>query len=184
MKSQKAPLIALLVLLAFSSAAFSQFSSQDFPSRPIRIVVGFTPGGGPDITARYIAQRLAEPLKQQVVVENRPGAGGTLAAAQVARSAPDGYTLLSVSSAHAAAAAIYQKLPYEPRELDGVIQTGSSKYVLVVAPSLKISSVKELLAEAKAHPGKINFSSAGVGSGTHFAAEIFKAQAQVDVVHI
>src|SRR5262245_60926182 len=88
MQCQTAPLIALLVLLAFCTTV----SSQDFPNRPIRIVVGFTPGGGPDITARHIAQRLAEPLKQQVVVENRPGAGGTLAAALVARSAPDGYT--------------------------------------------------------------------------------------------
>jgi tripartite-type tricarboxylate transporter receptor subunit TctC len=173
-------LIALVLLLACAVPV----SSQDYPSRPLRIVVGFTPGGGPDITARHIAQRLAEPLKQQVVVENRPGAGGTLAAALVARSAPDGYTLLSVSSAHAAAAAIYAKLPYETRDLAGVIQTGSSKYVLVVPPSLKVNSVQQLLAEAKANPGRINFSSAGVGSGTHFAAEIFKALAQVDVVHI
>jgi tripartite-type tricarboxylate transporter receptor subunit TctC len=188
MTSQKAvpAFIALLGLLAFSVPV----SSQDYPNRPLRIVVGFTPGGGPDITARHIAQRLAEPLKQQVVVENRPGAGGTLAAALVARSAPDGYTLLSVSSAHAAAAAIYAKLPYETRDLAGVIQTGSSKYVLVVPPSLKISSerqvssVQQLLAEARANPGRINFSSAGVGSGTHFAAEIFKALAQIDVVHI
>src|SRR5262245_18973865 len=180
MKSQKAPLIALLGLLAFCLPA----ASQDFPSRPLRIVVGFTPGGGPDITARHIAQKLGENLKQQVVVENRPGAGGTLAAAQVARDAPDGHTLLSVSSAHAAAAALYAKLPYEPRDLAGVIQTGSSKYVLVVAPSLKINSLNQLLVEARTHPGKVNFSSAGVGSGTHFAAEIFKAMAQVDVVHI
>jgi tripartite-type tricarboxylate transporter receptor subunit TctC len=181
MTSQKFPaLIALLALLVFSWAA----SSQDFPSRPIRIVVGFTPGGGPDITARHIAQRLTEALGQQVLVENRPGAGGTLAAAQVARSPADGYTLLSVSSAHAAAAAIYPKLPYETRDLAGVIQTGSSKYVLVVGPSLKIASLQQLLAQAKANPGRINFSSAGVGSGTHFAGEILKAMAQIDVVHV
>ena len=179
--SQKVPaFIALCLLLAWAAPV----ASQDFPNRPIRIVVGFTPGGGPDITARHIAQRLAEPLKQQVLVENRPGAGGTLAAALVARSAPDGYTLLSVSSAHAAAAAIYSKLPYETKDLAGVIQTGSSKYVLVVPPSLKIRSVNELLKQAKSHPGKLNFSSAGVGSGTHFAGEIFKALAQIDVVHV
>jgi tripartite-type tricarboxylate transporter receptor subunit TctC len=183
MTSHKIPgLIALLALLAlwFSGSA----ASQDFPSRPIRIVVGFTPGGGPDITARHIAQRLTEVLKQQVLVENRPGAGGTLAAAHVARAAPDGHTLLSVSSAHAAAAAIYPKLPYETRELAGVTQTGSSKYVLVVAPSLRINSLQQLLAEAKGNPGRINFSSAGVGSGTHFAGEIFKSMAAIDVVHI
>jgi len=181
MTSQKTPaLIALLVLLACWLPA----ASQDFPNRPLRIVVGFTPGGGPDLTARYIAQKLGESLKQQVLVENRPGAGGTLAAAQVARAAPDGYTLLSVSSAHAAAAAIYPTLPYETKDLAGVIQTGSSKYVLVVAPALKIHSLQQLLAEAKANPGKINFSSAGVGSGTHFAGEILKAMAQIDVVHV
>ena len=181
MTSQKTPaLIALLVLLACWLPA----ASQDFPNRPLRIVVGFTPGGGPDITARHIAQKLGESLKQQVLVENRPGAGGTLAAAQVARAAPDGHTLLSVSSAHAAAAAIYPKLPYETKDLAGLIQTGSSKYVLVVAPVLKINSLQQLLTEAKANPGKINFSSAGVGSGTHFAGEILKAMAQIDVVHI
>lgn len=181
MTSQKIPgLIALLALLALAGPA----SSQDFPNRPLRIVVGFTPGGGPDLTARHIAQRLTEAFKQQVIVENRPGAGGTLAAAQVARAAPDGYTLLSVSSAHAAAAAIYAKLPYEMKDLAGVTQTGSSKYVLVVAPSLKIHSLQQLLAEAKTNPGRINFSSAGVGSGTHFAGEIFKSMAAIDVVHI
>jgi tripartite-type tricarboxylate transporter receptor subunit TctC len=181
MTSQKVPvLIALAALLALALPV----SSQDFPNRPLRIVVGFTPGGGPDLTARHIAQKLAESLKQQVLVENRPGAGGTLAAAQVARAAPDGYTLLSVSSAHAAAAAIYAKLPYETKELAGVTRTGSSKYVLVVAPSLGMSSLAQLIAEAKASPGRINFSSAGVGSGTHFAGEIFKSMAAIDVVHI
>jgi len=173
-----------LFLAGLLLASAAPVASQDFPNRPIRIVVGFTPGGGPDITARHIAQRLAEPLRQQVLVENRPGAGGTLAAAQVARSAPDGYTLLSVSSAHAAAAAIYPKLPYETKDLAGLIQTGSSKYVLVVAPSLRIGSLQQLLTEAKANPGRINFSSAGVGSGTHFAGEIFKAMAAIDVVHV
>jgi len=181
--SQKFP-AALIVLCLWLLSFAAPVASQDFPNRPIRIVVGFTPGGGPDITARHIAQRLAEPLRQQVLVENRPGAGGNLAAAQVARSAPDGYTLLSVSSAHAAATAIYSKLPYETKDLAGLIQTGSSKYVLVVAPSLKIGSLQQLLAEARANPGRINFSSAGVGSGTHFAGEIFKAMAQIDVVHI
>src|SRR3954452_19526052 len=160
MTSQKIPgFIAFLALLVLGGPA----SSQDFPSRPLRIVVGFTPGGGPDLTARHIAQRLTEAFKQQVIVENRPGAGGTLAAAQVARAAPDGYTLLSVSSAHAAAAAIYPKLPYEMKDLAGITETGVSKYVLVVSPSLQIDSLKKLLEAAKAKPGSLNFSSAGVG---------------------
>jgi tripartite-type tricarboxylate transporter receptor subunit TctC len=162
----------------------SAAACADYPEKPVRIVVGFTPGGGPDITARYLAQELGAIWKQQVIVENRPGAGGSVAAAQVARAVPDGYTLLSVSSAHAAAPAIYAKLPYDPKELTAVTQTGVSKYVLVVAPSLQIASLKELLSQAKAKPGQLNFSSAGVGSGTHFAAEILKARAAIDVVHV
>jgi tripartite-type tricarboxylate transporter receptor subunit TctC len=150
----------------------------------VRIVVGFTPGGGPDITARYLAQELGAIWKQQVIVENRPGAGGSLGAALVARAAPDGYTLLSVSSAHAAAPAIYSKLPYDTKDLTGITQTGSSKYVLVVSPSLGISSLRQLLQVVKEKPGSFNFSSAGVGSGTHFAAEILKARAAIDVVHV
>jgi len=168
--------------LAFAGVAAAQ---DEFPSRPIRIIVGFTPGGGPDITARHIAQKLSEAWKQQVIVENRPGAGGTTAAGVVARAAPDGYTLLSVSSAHAVAAAIYPKLPYDTfADLAGVSLTGSSKYVLVAAPSSGFHSVRELINAAKARPGALNFSSAGVGSGTHFAGEIFKAMAAIDVVHV
>src|SRR4051812_36220914 len=175
----KLGLAGLLLLASLSAAA------QDFPSKPVRIVVGFTPGGGPDIIARQLAQKLGEAWKQQVIIENRPGAGGTLAAALVARAAPDGYTLLSVSSAHAIAPAIYSALPYDTlKELSGITQTGSSKYILVVAPAQEWKSVKDLIAAARASPGRINFSSAGVGSGTHFAAEIFKSLAQIDVVHI
>jgi tripartite-type tricarboxylate transporter receptor subunit TctC len=175
----KAALACVLLLAGLCAAA------DEFPSKPVRILVGFTPGGGPDITARQIAQKLGELWKQQVIVENRPGAGGTLAAAQVARAAPDGYTLLSVSSAHAIAPAIYAGLPYDTlKDLSGITQTGTSKYVLVAAPSQGWKSLKDLIAAAKAKPGQINFSSAGVGSGTHFAGEIFKAMAQIDVVHV
>jgi tripartite-type tricarboxylate transporter receptor subunit TctC len=170
---------AMITVLLFWAATCA---AQDYPGRPVRILVGFTPGGGPDITARYLAQKLGERWGQQVIVENRPGAGGTLAAGFVARAAPDGYTLLSVSSAHAAAAAIYPKLPYDTlKDLAGITQTGASKYVLV---SSEYKSLKDLLAAAKANPGRLNFSSAGVGSGTHFAAEIFKSMAAIDVVHV
>ena len=159
--------------------------SADYPNRTIRIIVGFTPGGGPDITARYVAKKLTEAWKQQVIVDNRPGAGGTIAANMVAHAAPDGYTLLSVSSAHAVGAAIYSKLPYDTfKDFAGITETASSSYVLVVAPSLGIRSVGELLATARAKPGQLNFSSAGVGSGTHFAAEMFKSMAAIDVVHV
>ena len=175
-------IVLVATALLLSGVAFAQ---DHYPNRPLRIVVGFTPGGGPDITARHIAQRLGETFKQPVIVENKPGAGGTVAAALVARSAPDGYTLLSVSSAHAAAAAIYPKLPYDAfKDLAGITQSATSKYVLVVPPSLGVRSIGELVAAARAKPGTINFSSAGVGSGTHFAAEVFKAMAAIDVVHV
>lgn len=186
MPSQTLLFVTALVLSALACAHTAPAAAQDdYPNRPLHIVVGFTPGGGPDITARHIAMRLAERLHQQVIVENRPGAGGTLAAAAVARSAPDGYTLLSVSTAHAAAPAIYASLPYDTlKDLAGVTETAASKYVLVAAPSLGVKSAQELIARAKARPGEMNFSSAGVGSGTHFAAEIFKSMAAIDVVHV
>jgi len=179
---------SLIVLLVAACPALGQQSREpaaSYPSKPIHIVVGFTPGGGPDITARYVAQKLSEAWKQQVVVDNRPGAGGTIAANAVAKAAADGHTLLSVSSAHAVAAAIYPKRPYDTfKDLAGITQTASSSYVLVVAPSLDIRSVGELVAAAKAKPGQLNFSSAGVGSGTHFAGEMLKAMAGIDVVHV
>jgi tripartite-type tricarboxylate transporter receptor subunit TctC len=174
-----------VALALFASLPCVAQQPGDYPSRPIHILVGFTPGGGPDITARWIAQKLGEAWKQQVLVENRPGAGGTVAAGTVARAAPDGYTLLSVSSAHAVAAAIYPKLPYDTfKDLAGITETASSSYVLVAPPSLGVRSVKDLIAAAKAKPGQLNFASAGVGSGTHFAGEMFKAMAGIDVVHV
>jgi len=178
-------LIATLSLAVPLGARAQGDAAADYPSKPIRILIGFTPGGGPDITARHIAQGLGEVWKQQVVVEHRTGAGGTIAAAAVARAAPDGYTLLSVSAAHAIAPAIYSKLPYDTlADLSGITQTGSSKYVLVAAPSAGMASLKDLIAAAKAKPGQLYFSSAGVGSGTHFAAEIFRSMAGIDTVHV
>ena len=180
-----AALLAAMMLPAHALHAQGGDPAADYPAKPIRIVVGFTPGGGPDITARFIAQKLTELWKQQVIVENRTGAGGTIAANLVANASPDGYTLLSVSSAHAVGPAIYARLPYDTRkDLAGITRSATSKYLLVVAPSLGARSVKELLAMAKARPGQLNFSSAGVGSGTHFAGELFKSMAAVDVVHV
>src|SRR5881296_465700 len=143
-------LLSLMAGLAFAAAAGPSCAQADYPNRPVKIMVGFTPGGGPDITARHVAQKLSESWSQQVIVENRPGAGGTLAAAQVARATPDGYTLLSVSSAHAIAPAIYSSLPYDTlKDFAGITQPGSSKYVLVAAPSQGWKSLKDLLAAAK-----------------------------------
>jgi tripartite-type tricarboxylate transporter receptor subunit TctC len=178
--------VGLCVLFASSAhAASTAADTAVFPNKPIRIVVGFTPGGGPDITARLVAQKLTESWKQQVVVDNRPGAGGTIAANTVANANPDGYTLLSVSSAHAVAPAIYTRLPYDTRnDLSGITATATSKYLLVVSPALGIKTVKDLLALAKSKPGQLNFSSAGVGSGSHFTAELFRSMAGVQVVHV
>ena len=178
--------VLLLSAFAGASAHAAQpgAAASPYPTKPIRIIVGFTPGGGPDITARHMAAKLTDTWRQQVIVDNRPGAGGTIAAGTAANANPDGYTLLSVSSAHAVAPAIYPKLPYEPKDLAGISLTAVSKYLLVVAPSSPVKTLKDLLAVAKAKPAQLNFSSAGVGSGTHFAGEQFKTLAALDVVHV
>lgn len=160
-------------------------AAHEFPAKPIRIVVGFTPGGVPDITARFIGQKLIESWKQQVVVDNRTGAGGTIAEQIVANANPDGYTLLSVSNAHAVAPAIYSRLPYDTlKDFAGVTLTANGPALLLVSPALGVKSAKELIEAAKARPGQFNFSSAGVGSGSHFGAELFKSMAGIDVVHV
>ncbi len=177
-------LYAAAAITLAAGAALAQ-PAADYPRKPIRIIVGFTPGGGPDITARYLAQKLTEAWKQQVIVDNRPGAGGTVGANLVATANPDGYTLLSVSSAHAVAPAIYAKLPYDTaKDLSGISQTALSKYLLVAAPALGVKTLEDFLALAKAKPRQLNFSSAGVGSGSHFAAEQFKAAAAINIVHV
>lgn len=177
--------LALSTLPVAAHAAQQDAAGGEFPVKPIRILVGFTPGGGPDITARYIAQKLTEEFKQQVIVDNRPGAGGTIAANLAATANPDGYTLLSVSSAHAVAPAIYEKLPYDAqRDLAGISLSAVSKYVLVAAPGTGYRSLKDLLTAARAKPGQLNFSSAGTGSGTHFAGEQLISMAKINVVHI
>lgn len=167
------------------NAASAVALAADYPSRPIRIVVGFSPGGNPDIAARHIGPRLSESLKQPVIVDNRTGAGGTIAAQLVARSVPDGHTLLSVSAAHAVTPAITEKLAYDTlKDFAGITVTAVSKYVLVTAPASGLRSVKDLLTLARAKPGHLNFSSGGIGSGTHFAAEIFRSMSGIDAVHV
>ena len=191
-KTQDLRLARWLLLLAATTAcctapmAFA--ASQDmtrFPVRPVRIVIGFTPGGVPDITARLIATKLAETWKQQVIVDNRPGAGGTIAGQIVTSANADGHTLLSVSNAHSVAAAIYPKLPYDTvKDFAGITMTANGPALLLVPPALGVKTVKELIALARSRPGQFNFSSAGVGSGSHFAGEIFKSTAGIDAVHV
>jgi tripartite-type tricarboxylate transporter receptor subunit TctC len=160
-------------------------SMTGFSSRPIRIVVGFTPGGQPEIIMRAIAVRLTESFGQQIIFDNRPGAGGTIGAKIVAEATSDGHTLLSTSASYSITPSMYAKLPYDPiKDLAGITTTATAPYVLVVPAALGVKSVRELLALAKAKPGALNFGSAGTGSATHFAAEIFKSAAQIDVVHV
>jgi tripartite-type tricarboxylate transporter receptor subunit TctC len=175
--------IALSAGLVAQAAAADQAAS--YPQRPVRIVIGFTPGGGPDITASFLGQKLSERWHQQIVTDNRPGAGGTIAANIVANANPDGHTLLSVSNAHSVAAAIFAKLPYDTvKDFAGITMTASGPALLLVSPALNAKSAKDLIAMAKAKPGQFNFSSAGIGSGAHFAAELFKNMAGIDVVHV
>ncbi len=157
----------------------------DFPRKPIRVVVGFSAGSGVDVSARVIAQKMNENWKQPVIADNRPGAGGTIAAQVVASATPDGYTLISVSAAHVISPSLYPKLQYDTlKDFAGVTTTVSLPNVLVVSPSLGVKSVTDLVALAKAKPGQLMFSSGGVGSGTHFASELFKNRAAIDVGHV
>src|SRR3954452_20382227 len=153
---------------------------------PVRFVVGFTPGGPSDILARALAEKLAAPLGQPVVVENRPGAGGNLAAEVVARSAADGNTwLLGNNSMLATNAALYSHLPFDPvKDFAPVALVGIQPNMLVVHPSVPAHSVGELIAYAKQHPGKLNYASTGAGVASHLSGELFKAMTGVDMVHV
>ena len=178
----------LRVLAAISVAALpaaTGFAAQAYPSGPIRMVVPFTPGSASDILARLIAPRLLESWGQQIVVDNRPSAGGTVAGGIVAGASPDGYTVMLTSSGFAGSAALYEKLPYDSlKDFAGVTQVVSTPLVIVVAPGLGVKSVKELIAMALQKPGQLNFSSSGIGSGTHYAGELFKLAAGINVVHV
>jgi len=177
--------LAAACALLISALPARGAADEGFPDKPLRVVVGFSPGSVVDISARVIAQKLTESWHQQVVVDNRPSAGGIIAAQTVAHANPDGYTLLSVSASHAVAPAIYAKLPYDTlKDFAGITTTVNSPAVLVVNPALGVKSVKELIALAKAKPGQLNFSSGGVGSATQFSAELFKSMAGIDVVHV
>jgi tripartite-type tricarboxylate transporter receptor subunit TctC len=168
--------------LALASAAWGQGA---YPDKPIHFIVPFTAGSGTDIIARTVGEHMSRSLGQPIVVENRPGAGGTLGAAQVAKSTPDGYTLLVHSAGHVANAAIYPNLSYDTlRDFAGVTPLASLPNVLVVAPSKGYRSVQDLVAKAKANPGAFNYGSAGNGSATHMNAEIFRQSAKFDAQHI
>jgi tripartite-type tricarboxylate transporter receptor subunit TctC len=168
-------------LLALAAGAFA----QAFPAKPVRMMVAFSPGGVTDIIARTIGGKLAELWGQPVVIENRPGAGGSIAAVAVSRAAADGTTLLVHSSGYAINAALNPNLPYDPRkDLVEVAPLGSQPMLLVVSPASGIASVRELIAAAKARPGELAYGSAGIGSGAHLNGEKFRIAAAVDVLHV
>ena len=160
-------------------------SAQAYPSQPIRIIVGFAAGSGSDIFARLMAQWLSERLGQSVLIENRPGAGGNIGTESVVKAAPDGYTLLQWVPANAVNNSLYEKLSFNfLRDIAPVAGTARSPYVVVVNPALPVNTIPELVAHAKANPGKLNFASAGVGTGIHMAGELFKMMAGVNMVHV
>lgn len=173
------------LILATLALPAATMATDNYPNKPIRIVIGFGAGSTVDISARVIGRGLSESWKQQVIPDNRPSAGGILAAQLVAGANPDGYTLLSVSASHAVAPAMYSKLPYDTaKDFAGITTTVSVPAVLVVAPGLGVRNVKDLIAMARAKPGQITFSSAGIGSATHFSAELFGSLAGLNVVHV
>lgn len=173
--------LAGLVLALTAAGAFA----QAYPTKPIRFVVPFSAGSGTDIAARAVGEVMARGLGQPVVIENRPGAGGTIAAAAVAKGEADGHTVLVPSSGHAVNPSIYPSLPYDTlKDLSGVTPLVAMPNVLVVNPSRGWKTVADLVAAAKAKPGAMNYASAGVGSATHFNAEKFRLQAGLDAVHV
>jgi tripartite-type tricarboxylate transporter receptor subunit TctC len=174
-------LAVLLAALSFASAA-----AAEYPSRPITIVVAFTPGGPSDVLARLIGRRLTDILHQPIVVENRPGAGGNIAAEDVAHAAPDGYTLLmGNNSILATNAALYKKLGYDPeKDFTPISLIGTQANILVVNPNVPANTLAELIALAKASPGSLNFASSGYGAAAHLAGELFKTAAKINIVHV
>ena len=177
-------------LVALGCAALAGLSAearaQSYPSKPMRVIVPFAPGGGADVVGRLVAQKLTEAFKQQAIVENRAGAAGRVGAELVAKAPPDGYTLLlATTSLMITAPALYARLPYDvQRDFAPVTLLASGPYVLVVHPSVPAKTVKELIAIAKSKSGALNYASSGPGGPAHLAAELFKSMAGVDMVHI
>ena len=170
-----------LALALFVAAA----SAQTYPSKAIRIIVPFTPGSATDVMGRLVGERLQASYGQPVIVDNRPGAGGTIGIRETARAEPDGYTLVVVSSGHAVNHTLYKDLGYDTlKDFASVAMLGSLPSVLVVPPTLGVNSVRELIAMLKAKPGEYNYATAGVGSGAHVSMAKFNVAAGVNAVHV
>ncbi len=188
MKSR--PSTILFAITVASGMALTSFASivsaQSWPTKPIKIVLGFPPGGATDILSRDFAAKLSEELKQQVLIENKPGAGGTIGADIVAKAMPDGYTLtIGTSSNHAIAVSLYKKLPYDPiKDFAPITMLAVSQNVVVINPGVPANNIKELVAYAKANPGKLNFGSSGNGTISHLTGEMFNTLNGTQITHI
>src|SRR3954468_16933204 len=160
--------------------------AAEYPTRPVTLIVAFTPGGPSDVLARILGRKMEQLLGQPFVIENRPGAGGNVAAEAIARAAPDGYTLLNGNNTILATnAALYKKINFDPEaDFAPIGLIGSQANILVVNPQLPVRTMAELIAHAKANPGKVNYASSGHGAAAHLAAELFKAEAKIDIVHV
>ncbi|MBI3939062.1 MAG: hypothetical protein HY323_18975 [Betaproteobacteria bacterium] len=175
------------LLLVFSAAAFptDAWPAQAYPVKAVRIVVPFSAGGGTDIIARLLAQKLSEAWGQQVVVDNRAGGGAVIGTEIVAKSGPDGYTLLLTANPHTANPVLNARLPYDAlRDFAAVTMVASAPLIVVVHPSLPVRSVRELIAFAAARPGQLSYGSSGNGGPQHLAGELFKSMARIDMVHV
>jgi tripartite-type tricarboxylate transporter receptor subunit TctC len=182
---RRGPLAVTLAACAFFLAPAAPAHAADWPDRPITLIAPFTPGGTTDIVARAVAMQLQKQLGQPVVVENKPGAGGTLGAGIVARSKPDGYTLLLANVGHTAARVLYKNLPFDfERDMTQITTVANVPNVLVVAKNLPVNNVRELLAYAQAHPRDINYGSAGIGTTQHLSAELLKKQTGLQALHV
>jgi tripartite-type tricarboxylate transporter receptor subunit TctC len=167
------------------TVAVSLAQAQVFPSRPVRVIVPFAPGGGTDNLTRIMAPRLTELLGQSIIVDNRPGASSQIGTELGARAAPDGHTLIHVDTSFASNPSLYPKLPYDPiKDFACVSLLASAPVVLVVHPSVPAKTLKELIALARTRPGELNFATGGAGSATHLGVELFKSAAKIDLVHV
>lgn len=178
--------LSITAAMFLSLAAIGAAQAQQYPARPVRLIVAFPPGGSTDIIARVIGQRLGERLGQQVVIDNRGGAGGTIGTEIAAGATPDGYTLtMGTTSTHVVSAAVYSKLRYDPvKDFAPITLVASTPYLLVVNPTVQAKTLKEFVALVKAQTGKLNYASAGNGTTTHLAMEMLKSTAGLDIVHI
>jgi len=182
---QRRQFLALAAGVAAVPAISRAARAQAYPTRPIRMLVGFAPGGGTDLMARLMQPTLTEQLGQQIVIENRPGAGTNIATEAVVRATPDGYTLLGASLANAGNATLYTDLKFNfIRDTAPIAGIALDPFVLQVTPSLPVKTIPELIAYAKANPGKVNYGSGGIGSGNQLTAEMLKMMAGIDLVHV